>query len=449
MIEALAGAVAGIGFELALFAAVIFLIFGIDDLAVDLLWLAGVGRGATRIDTLPPAPPLRFAVAIPAWDEGAVIGAMLRAATSRWRGESCRFYVGVYANDPATMAAVEEVARGDARVVAVVDPSRGPTTKGGCLNSIWHRVVADRASDIFAADALIIHDAEDVVDVDELTVLSWALASHDYAQIPVVPLLSRDARWIGGHYADEFAEAHGKELPVRSALGGPLPTAGVGCAFRIAALDRLAESGAPFRADCLTEDYELGLRLAAAGARGRFVRVERADGTLVASRAFFPHELDASIRQKTRWLRGIALDGWDRLGWRGHGGVAGRGLVSAWMLWRDRRSLLSAAAILAGYLALVAALVGVAAGTPAWPLTDAVKTLLAVNLALLLWRLAMRALHASRVYGPREGLRAILRLPVSNVILVATAWRALRDHVRGRRGAALVWDKTVHRFPRL
>lgn len=33
---------------------------------------------------------------------------------------------------------------------------------------------------------------------------------------------------MGGHYGDEFVEAHGKEMVVRSRLGIPLPSAGVG-----------------------------------------------------------------------------------------------------------------------------------------------------------------------------------------------------------------------------
>ena len=153
------------------------------------------------------------------------------------------------------------------------------------------------------------------VDALELEVLGAALSTYDYAQIPVIPLMAPRARWVGRHYCDEFAESHGKELPVRSAIGAPLPTAGVGCAFRVEALKMLDTGGGPFSADCLTEDYELGVRLGRIGKRGTFVRRFDHAGQLIASRALFPMRIDDSVRQKTRWLRGIALDGWDRLGW--------------------------------------------------------------------------------------------------------------------------------------
>ena len=45
-------------------------------------------------------------------------------------------------------------------------------------------------------------------------------------------------------------------------------------------------------------------------------------------------------------MTGIALAGWDRLGWRG-------GLAERWMRLRDRQSLLAALILCAAYLALL------------------------------------------------------------------------------------------------
>ena len=157
-----------------------------------------------------------------------------------------------------------------------------------------------------------------------------------------------NSRWIGGHYIDEFAEAHGKELVVRAALGAGLPSAGVGCAISRAALGALARSAARRSIrDSLTEDYELGLRLKQAGRSGAFVRL-RARRAANSSRpgSYFPATLDGAVAQKARWVTGIALAGWDRLGWSG-------GLAERWMRLRDRQSVIAACLLAAAYLGIL------------------------------------------------------------------------------------------------
>ena len=95
-----------------------------------------------------------------------------------------------------------------------------------------------------------------------------------------------------------------------------MPLAGTGCAIAVPILAAIAATrqGAPFDATSLTEDYELGLRIAELGGRATFARVRDANGLLVAVRAFFPDRIDAAVRQKARWMTGIALAGWDRTG---------------------------------------------------------------------------------------------------------------------------------------
>ena len=127
-------------------------------------------------------------------------------------------------------------------------------------------------------------------------------------------------------------------MVVRNALGASLPAAGVGCAFgrrMLAQIAFRAGRDAPFDEDSLTEDYELGVKVAALGGRSRFLRVRGEDGQLIATRAYFPGQLGPAVRQKARWMHGIALQGWDRLGWTGGPG-------EWWMRLRDRRGPLSA-----------------------------------------------------------------------------------------------------------
>jgi adsorption protein B len=193
-----------------------------------------------------------------------------------------------------------------------------------------------------------------------LAVVDRALAEVDFVQLPVRPEPRRGARWVGGHYLEEFTESHCKSLVVRDALGAAIPAAGVGCGFGRDTLAKLyaarqaeGEVG-PFSIESLTEDYELGLLVSRNGAKSRFLRLRDHDGELVATRAYFPDTVDASVRQKARWIHGIALQSWDRLGWSGKP-------TDLWMMLRDRRGPMMAVVLAAGYVLLfVEALLGLA-----------------------------------------------------------------------------------------
>jgi adsorption protein B len=427
--------------ETALFAACGFLLLGLGDLLVDLIWL-GLRLFRHRPAPAPPiaAQPGRLAIFVPAWDEAAVIGRMLTHAQTAFRDADYRLYVGCYPNDPATIAAVRAVA--GPRLRLVVGPAPGPTSKADCLNRIWEAMLEDEIADGVPVKAVVLHDAEDVVHSAELPLFDALIERHDLVQLPVVPLVDPGSRFVSGHYLDEFTEAHGKELVVRAALGASLPSAGVGCAVSRAALAALAAGrGAPFEPDSLTEDYELGLRLRMMGRSAAFVRQPAGSGrAVVATREYFPATLEAAVAQKARWLTGIALAGWERLGWSG-------GLAERWMRLRDRQSLLAALVLGAGYLAL--ALYGLllaAAWLTPWefpPFGPTLTGLLAVNSALLLWRLAMRAGFVAAAHGWREGLRALPRTVTGNIIAMMAARRAMARYLSGRTG----WDKTAHMFP--
>jgi adsorption protein B len=454
--------------ELLLFAGVFFLVGALDDLAVDTawLWLKARGRAVTarrsRASLVHRNLAGPVAVLIPAWHEDAVIGQTIRHLLATWPQASLRLYVGCYRNDPATIGAAIAAARGDPRFRLVIHGREGPTTKADCLNRLFAALTLDeeRSGQRFAM--LVFHDAEDMVDPGALGLLDeTVVAGADFVQLPVEPLVPRHRDWlarhIGAHYCEEFAEAHGKAMVVRDALGAALPGAGVGCAASRRALDwlvarQLIESGAdrrgvpggpalPFASDSLTEDYELGLAIAASGGRCRFVRARGEDGRLIATRAFFPHRFEPVVRQKARWVLGIALLGWDRVGWAG-------GLSERWMRFRDRRGPLTALVLLVGYaLVLVTALMGLAvaiglAEPP--PVTPLLAAVLIANGAAFLWRIAMRFAFTAREYGIAEGVFAVLRVPLANVIAILAGRRAVFAYARTLRGRAAAWDKTEH-----
>lgn len=437
--------------ELLLFAAAFFALGMIDEFALDCtyLWCRITGRIRTpRIDEreLDQLEGLAgpAAVFIPTWQEAEVIGSTLTHMLDAWAYAQLTVYIGCYRNDAATIASVIAATRGDPRVRLVVHGKDGPTSKADCLNRLYDALEEDEQRTGVTARLIVLHDAEDMVDPAALPLLDRALWQADFVQLPVLALPQPDSRWIGSHYSDEFAEAHGKALVVRDALGAAIPGAGVGCAIARGSLAQLARAsqGKPFAEESLTEDYELGLKIAQAGGKGRFLRVRTAEGRLVATRAFFPALLDQAVRQKTRWMHGIALQGWDRLGW-------GRQPVDLWMQLRDRRGPLAAILLVIAYVLvcmiavrLVLEQVGITQAPPASPLLQA---LLWLNLTGLLLRFMVRFCCTAREYGWRQGGLAIPRTFVSNIIAIIAGRRAFAAYIGTLRGAPIVWDKTEHR----
>lgn len=436
------------GFELLLFSAIWFAIGAIDEMAIDFvwLWLCLTGQAKEQLLDIAPDSALKgvAAVFIPTWREAAVIGATVRHCLSVWPQRDLRLYVGCYRNDPDTLAALIDAAPGDPRLRIVVHDRDGPTTKADCLNRLHAALCEDEIRSGFTARSLILHDAEDLVHPAGLALLDRELDHVDFVQLPVRPEPQRHSRWVAGHYLDEFAESHGKTLVVRDWLGAALPAAGVGCAFSRRAIRLLAQqrgSAHPFESQCLTEDYECGLLIAELGGKGRFLRVRDHDGALVATREYFPASLGASVRQKTRWLHGIALQGWDRLGW-------GDTWPERWMRLRDRRAPLTTLVLGAAYallaiwpMLLIAQVVGFSQPPPP---SQTIVFLLVFNTAALFWRLAFRFAFTVRDYGWREGVLAVLHAPVANVIAVMAGRRAIAAYVRTLRGEGISWDKTDH-----
>lgn len=443
--------------ELLLFAGVFFLIGAADEICMDMawIWLRLTGRARTRI--LPAGGQDTFGVAdnrgalsgpaavfIPAWQEAGVIGTTIHHMLSVWPHPALRVYVGCYANDRPTVEAVTLAAAGDPRLRLVIHDRIGPTTKADCLNRLYQALGEDEQRGGCPARMVVLHDAEDMVDPAGLELLDNAMDDADLAQLPVLPVPQPQSPWIGSHYCEEFAEAHGKAMVVRDALRAAMPLAGVGCAIgrdALAALARTKAEGVPFAADCLTEDYELGLGISAMGGTARFLRYRHADGQLVATRAYFPARLDLAVRQKTRWVHGIAFQGWDRLGWHGRP-------AEIWMRVRDRRGPLTALVLALAYALLVIVTLGwglnLAGLGPGLALSPELRIILMLNFASFAWRVAWRFGFTAREYGWAEGLRAVLRIPVANVIAIMAGRRALVAYARTLAGQMPQWDKTHH-----
>lgn len=436
------------GRELLLFAGIWFFVGLIDEIAVDAIWfwLRLKGRGRALTFFAPAGAHLSgpAAVLVPCWHEADVIQPMITSCRKAWPHAECVFYVGCYRNDPETIAAARRGAANDARVRVTIIPHDGPTTKGDCLNVLFHAMEQDERRSRQAFHFVLLHDAEDKVHPLALDLIDDRLKHADFVQLPVIPELDQRSRWISGHYADEFAENHLKTLVVRDWLRTALPAAGVGCAFRRDLLARIAElrgTSHPFDKGSLTEDYELGLLVKALGGRSRFVRALDAEGQLIATHEYFPSTIGAAVRQKARWIHGIAFQGWERLGWSGR-------TAELWMRMRDRRGPLTAIVLFAAYLAVVCwsvVVIGQLAGlVEPRPATSLVKAVVLVGVIGLVWRAVARFAFTAALYGQSEGLCAIVRLPVANLITILAAHRALAAYLGTLRGRETIWDKTHH-----
>ena len=153
--------------ELLLISSLCVLLFALDDLFVDLVYFAGwIARRLTiyrrvarsTVKDLPSAARSgRFAIFVPAWDEGAVIGDMLRHLTATLDYPAYDVFVGVYPNDPATRRAVAGV--NDHRIRIVTASAAGPTTKADCLNHLWDALLSAEAESGVRYKGVVLHDA--------------------------------------------------------------------------------------------------------------------------------------------------------------------------------------------------------------------------------------------------------------------------------------------------
>lgn len=238
--------------EFLMFSAVFLLIGAMHELIIDAIWAVQriyrqhayyrVQRPRRSHQLTPCEESGLLAVFVPAWNEAAVIGAMLQNCTRSWQDSQCpyRLYVGCYPNDGQTIAAVISAALSNIHIRLVLVGHDGPTSKADCLNRLWHALLSDEIRSGKKVKAIILHDAEDLVHAEELHVFNCLIAKGRAVQLPVIPVRTARSRWISGHYCDEFAEAHGKNMVVREAIGAPLPLAGVACAIDRSLLGRLA-----------------------------------------------------------------------------------------------------------------------------------------------------------------------------------------------------------------
>ena len=439
----------------------------LDDLILDAsyLWFWFRSRGAGSRDRFvfqPAGPEPRIALLVPCWDEAGVIEEMIERNLAAIDYSNYQVWLGVYPNDAATLSKAAACSARLPGVRFVVCPREGPTTKADCLNALYEGIRRFEQETGARYDIFVQHDAEDLIHPDSLRRIQAAALEYDMVQIPVFPLETALSEFTHGTYGDFFAEFHLKELRQRAAFGGFVPSAGVGTAYRREALEALWEQndGHLFDQDSLTEDYAIGFRLHELGRRQTLLHAEPTGGEEqgpghprrlpVATRSYFPKGMRQAIRQRSRWVTGIALQSWKTFGWQARP-------KQLYWLWRDRKGLLGhPASLLANMIfcyGVVRWLWAEQTGDT-WHLGGFIGerpelfVLLIANTGMILWRQGVRGVFVGTVYGWKHGVTVPVRAPWANWIDCCATLSALGTFfIAQARRQRLTWAKTTHSYP--
>jgi adsorption protein B len=460
---------------IAITLAILMLISGIDDLFIDIVyWSRRLWRACTvyrkndhlSYKALYEPEEKALAIMVPAWNETGVIGNMANLAANTLDYENYHIFVGTYPNDPDTQRDVDEVCALFPNVHKVVCARPGPTSKADCLNNILDAILQFERNAKFSFSGFILHDAEDVISPMELRLFNFLVARKDLIQIPVYPFEREWHHFTSLSYLDEFSELHGKDVPVREALAGQVPSAGVGTCFsRRAVLALMADGdGIAFDEQSLTEDYDIGFRLRQKGMEEIFCRFpvinddetkpvpfgQRArTANVICVREYFPDTYTTAVRQKSRWIIGIVFQGFKTHRWSSSP-------ILNYFLWRDRKGAIANFLSFAAMLVMIQLLALMAyqhTVTGAWQFLSIfvggswLTTLLWINFFLMSNRMLQRIIFVTGYYGLWQGLMAIPRLFWGNVINFMANWRAIRQVIQHGDPRRVAWDKTTHDFP--
>ena len=463
---------------LLVFTAIVIIISSFDDLFFDVVYWVRVTRRwfvfrhkykPLEAEALFVPAQKPFAVMVPAWQESDVIAHMVKNTLRTFDYDNYHMFIGCYQNDPATQTEVDKLTEEYPQVHKVVVPRDGPTCKADCLNWLIQGIKLQEEKQDYDFAGIVMHDAEDVVHRLELRLFNFLVDRKDLMQLPVFSLERKWYEFTAGHYIDEFAEAHTKDMLVREELIGEVPSAGVATCFSRRAIAALAaeNNNTVFNTDSLTEDYDISFRLKALGMAQIFLRygvmatvrktspftgkvrtVRQRD--YVATREYFPNSITTAKRQKSRWILGIVFQGWRTIGWHGN-------ILVRYVLFRDRKALLTSLATFCAYfifaniltLRVLDFLFGdfyefpsiVEIGSFPW-------WLIVFNIFFLINRILHRMLFTTRIYGWEQGLLSFPRMIVGNYVNFLATARALRLFIMHVFfGHKLVWDKTDHAYP--
>ncbi|MFG1318978.1 glycosyltransferase [Xanthobacter autotrophicus] len=364
-----------------------------------------------------------YSLLVPLYREAASVPHLVAALGAlAYPPEKLDIKLVVEADDAGTRAAIATLTL-PPHMEEVPVPAIGPRTKPKAL-----AVALAAARGSFVA----VYDAEDLPEPDQLR---RALEAFRAGGPKVACVQARlaidngDDSWIAASFAAEYAAQFDVLLPMLSALGLPILLGGTSNHFRRRVLDEVG-GWDPFN---VTEDADLGIRLARAGWQTRVISSTTFEEAPVSTRAW--------LGQRTRWLKGWAQTLLVHLR-QPHALMADLGAGPALALLLLAAGPFAAALVHPFCVALLLAdllrgVIGLPRGSLAEALTSALTftTLFAgyAGTAAITW-VGLR--RRARV----PGLKVVLGIPFYWLLLSAAAWRALFELLRRPHH----WQKTEH-----
>lgn len=458
-----------------IFVAILFLVFGIDDLFLDFYyWSKRIFRRKQNkpldYSKLMVMDEKKIALMIPVWHEYDVIGDMLQHNLKAINYISYDVFVGTYANDNQTRKEIENVREKYLNIHIVIADHDGPTSKADNLDTIYKHIVSLQQERNIKYEIIVMHDAEDVIHPLSFKLYNYFMPEYHMLQTPVLPLEISYKKLTHWTYCDQFAELHTKELCARSWLRGFIPSAGVGTAFTMNALSQLAAiQQEPFASNSVAEDYDAALRLYLTDPKeafllkkvnivkklrkrwflfGKNVPVKRRE--VIATRSMFPTRYLNAIRQQSRWIYGVVMQEWKTVGWPGK-------FKMKYLLMHDRKIAIMFFIIGIGYFILaywffvyIWTIFNPGTANLSHFLHDVplVFVLVMGCTILMLERALQRFIATSRVYGVLAGLLAIPRMIYANLINFHIILRVYKHLLFcSNLSGKVKWAKTQNSFP--
>lgn len=251
-------------------------------------------RGLSSRARRPGASPLRHWILVPCRNEEMVLARTLQAVTELAPERS----TVVVIDDGSTDRTAEIAMSFESVIVVRRAPPEAGRGKGAALNAGF-AAIADALHDSAVVGVI---DADGRIDAGALDAVDAAMADLQVGAVQLSVRIGNRRRLLGRFQDLEFVSFSHLMQAARRNTG----TVGLGGNGQFVRAGVLRGLGPDPWSDCLTEDLDLGLRLAAAG-----WKLELEDEASVTQQGV--DSVSALIRQRARWLQGH-IQCWRHLG---------------------------------------------------------------------------------------------------------------------------------------